>query len=423
MCLMIELSTIHRNDTLFSCREGIRLKNIPTNQDGDSQDMPIGTVISLCSGAMGFDLGFEQEGFEIRASVEKAKWAIESIKANRPAIQIIPMPLERVKTSELLAKAGLKVGEPTVVVGAPPCEPFSTAGRRNGLQDSRAIALYEFIRVVEEARPKYFAFEEVSAFVTAAETHLPFYERILINPKELKPDEQLGSAFQKVMSMFTKMDYALSYDGNPQNSIYNAADFGVPQKRRRFILIGSRDGKSVRMANPTHGMPGSPAVVAGMRLPWKDLRSALAGLEDAKPECMSFSPSWGQFLKHVPPGGCWRDLPTELQRKALGGAFDNCDDPRTRGKKGGRTGFMRRLSWENPSPTLVDEPTTKAACLCHPDQLRPLSIKEYARIQGFPDDWIFCGNTTAKYRLIGQATPTGLARAIAVAIKEAMAET
>ena len=102
-----------------------------------------------------------------------------------------------------------------------------------------------------------------------------------------------------------------------------------------------------------------------------------------------------------------------MHREALGGAYDDPENPLTRGKKGGRTGFLRRLSWDKPSPTLVDRPTTKAGCLCHPTETRPLSIREYARLQGFPDDWKFSGPVQARYRLIGQATPIPLAIAVA----------
>ncbi len=383
--------------------------------------MTIGTVISLCSGAMGFDLGFEYEGFEIKVSVEKAKCAVQTIKANRPDIEVIPRALEKVQTSTILEKAGLNVGEPTVIVGAPPCEPFSTAGRRGSLQDDRAKALYEFIRIVKEARPSYFAFEEVSAIVSAAERHIPFYDRILKKEQDLAEEEKLGSAFRKIMDEFLSTGYTLNYDPtNPKKSICNAADYGTPQKRKRFILIGSRDGEAVPLPNPTHTKVSVPDLLDGGLIPWRTLRDALVELDDSDPECMTFSTCWSHFLEYVPPGGCWKDLPPELQREALGGAYDDPANTRTKGKKGGRTGFLRRLSWDKPTPTLVDHPTTKAACLCHPDDLRPLSVKEYARIQGFPDYWLFCGDTSSKYRLIGQATPVQLSRAIAKAISHAL---
>ncbi len=210
--------------------------------------------------------------------------------------------------------------------------------------------------------------------------------------------------------MFQSTGYALSCDlENPRASVLNATDFGVAQKRDRFILIGAREGPPVALPRPTIQR-------------WKTLRWALSGLEDNEAEFLPFPAEWGYLLEHIPPGGCWRDLPTELHRQALGGAYDDGTDERKKGKKGGRTGFLRRLSWSAPSPTLVDSPKAKATCLCHPDHNRPLTIREYARIQGFPDNWIFSGCTSAKYRLIGQATPIPLARAIAKAIKRHMKE-
>lgn len=376
---------------------------------------PKGTVISLFSGAMGFDLGFMLEGFDVRVAIEKDRAAIDTIKANQPSIPVPmndgkPVPIERLTTQSILSAAGLAVGETTIVIGAPPCEPYSTAGRRNGKTDRRADAVLEFIRVVREARPRFFAFEEVDSFISAAKKHISFYDRVAKREEELSEDERLGSFFREVMAMFQSTGYALSCDlENPRASVLNATDFGVAQKRDRFILIGAREGPPVALPRPTIQR-------------WKTLRWALSGLEDNEAEFLPFPAEWGYLLEHIPPGGCWRDLPTELHRQALGGAYDDGTDERKKGKKGGRTGFLRRLSWSAPSPTLVDSPKAKATCLCHPDHNRPLTIREYARIQGFPDNWIFSGCTSAKYRLIGQATPIPLARAIAKAIKRHMKE-
>jgi DNA (cytosine-5)-methyltransferase 1 len=359
------------------------------------------TVVSLFTGAMGLDLGFEQEGFEVRVCVEKDQQALETIKANRPLIPCIPHDIHKVKTEEILAKARLGVGEATVLTGAPPCEPFSTAGKRNGPQDGRAEAIFEFIRIVREARPQYFVFEEVPGLLSAAKRHISFYERIDMNADDLAPDERLGSFFAEVMAAFQETGYVLSCDlETAKLSVLNAADFGIAQKRKRFILVGVRDGPPVGPPSPTC-------------TEWLTLEGALSSIHDPVPEYKEFPQSWGQYLPLVPPGGCWRDLPEELHRVVLGGAYDDPDNPRTKGKKGGRTGYMRRLSWRAPAPTLTDSPTAKSSCLCHPDGTRPLSVKEYAALQGFPPEMIFCGSTSTKYRLIGQATPTSMARAIA----------
>ena len=374
-----------------------------------------GTAISLFTGAMGLDLGFEMEGFQIRTIVESDKAAVDTIEANRPRIPIVrrtedrsnprPAPIEEVSTEDLLLEAKLRVGEATVLIGAPPCEPYSTAGRRNGKADHRADAITEFIRVVNEAKPQFFVLEEVASFLSAAVRHISFYDRIQKTESELDKDERLGSFFDEVMEDFKDTGYHLSCDPQaPKLSVLNAANFGVAQNRKRFILIGSRDGPAVPLPTPTTKQP-------------KTLGQILDEIDDPLPDYGTFSPVWGGYLKDVPEGGCWRDLDPATQRVVLGGAYDDLSDPRKTGKKGGRTGFMRRLSRNAPAPTLVDSPTTKAMCLCHPTEDRPLSVREYAAIQGFPVDWEFKGSLAAKYRLIGQATPILLGRAIAAAIR------
>lgn len=372
------------------------------------------SVVSLFTGAMGLDLGFEQEGFEVKVAVEQERPAVDTIKANRPSIPVIDRDICDVTTEAILERASLNVGEITVVTGAPPCEPFSTAGRRQGLQDGRAVGVYEFIRVVKEAKPRFFVFEQVPGFLRAAKRHISFYERVKRRPEELDPDERLGSAFEEMIAAFSETGYALSYDpDHPRGSILNAADFGVAQNRRRFILIGARDGSPIGLPSPSHGDPASLEVANGSRLPWRTLKEELNGLYDPQPECLQFPSSWRHLLALVPAGGCWRALPPELHEEALGGAYDSDGQ----GLKGGRTGFLRRLAWDRPSPTLVDRPTTRAGCLCHPEELRPLSVKEYSKLQSFPDDWVFRGSLLARYRLAGQATPVLLARAIAKAVK------
>ena len=376
------------------------------------------TAISLFTGGMGLDLGFDREGFQIKVAVENDRWAIKTIEANRPDQPVIGRPIEDVTTREILDKAHLEWGTADVVIGAPPCEPFSTAGRRNGFRDVRAEAVDEFIRVVNEARPRYFVMEEVPGFLRAAKRHISFYERVRMRTSDLDPDARLGSAFDEIMGRFEDTGYALSYHrGQPATSVLNAADYGTPQKRKRFVLIGSRDGTTVSLPSPTHAAPGSSDTARATLPTWLTLTDALKDLDDDQPEHTQFPDTWRDYLNLVPPGGCWRDLPVGLQEKALGGAYDDPGNELTFGLKGGRTGFLRRLSWHRPAPTLVDRPTTKAGCLCHPDETRPLSVLEYRRIQGFPDHWILCGPVSVKYRLVGQATPIPLARAVARAVR------
>jgi len=382
------------------------------------------TAISLFTGGMGLDLGFERAGFVIKAVVEKDKRAVETIHGNRPDVPVFWDDLKEVTTEEILVAAGLAVGEATVVLGAPPCEPFSTAGKRNGFHDGRADAVKEFIKVIREAQPHFFVMEEVPGFLHAAKKHISFYERVKMDSAKLEEELRLGSAFEEIMQEFQGLGYALSFDPKePKRCVLNAADYGVPQKRKRFILIGTREEVAVPLPKATHASPSSPEVAQGKKKAWRTLRDALAGLDQSQQEVLEFSPIWKKYLQHVQPGGCWRDLPPDLQKQALGGAYDDPDNTLTKGLKGGRTGFLRRLAWDQPAPTLVDRPTTKACCMGHPDDWqRTLSVQEYARLQGFPDSWVFSGDVSTRYRLIGQATPVGLAEAVARTIKLALAE-
>ena len=377
------------------------------------------TVVSLFTGGMGLDLGFEEHGFEVKVAVDNDPAVEATIRANGRTFPVVTRNVADVATPDLLELAGLEAGEATVVTGAPPCEPFSTAGARNGFRDHRADAVHSFIEIVRDVRPEYFVFEEVPGFLRAAKRHISFYERARMRDDEMDPEIRLGSAFDEVMEDFEALGYYLTFDSErPKASLLNSADYGAPQKRVRFVLIGARQGPAISLPGSTHAAPDSRDVQDGSREQWATLRDALAGLDTSRDENLDFPEKWGQYLVKVRPGGCWRDLPDHLHPVVLGGAYDDGKDPMTAGMKGGRTGFLRRLSWDRPAPTLVDRPTNKANCLCHPDKHRPLSVKEYARIQGFADDWTFSGTLSQRYRLIGQATPVRLAAAIAAGILE-----
>ena len=359
------------------------------------------TVISLFTGAMGLDLGFEQAGFNICVAVDKDKYAIATLKANRPQIPVIHEDLSGMSTSQILKKAGLEVGDATVLTAATPCEPFSTIGKRMSVVDKRASLIHGFVQIIQEAQPLYWVFENVPGLLRAARRHISFYKRTAPGYSE-KSDERLGSAWEDILTSFEQTSYRIHY------ALLNAADYGVAQKRKRLIVIGSREGKSVEFPAPTHAEPTSPLVNAGVLRPWETVGDALYEFNDPYPQWREF-PSWGRFLSLVPEGGDWRDLPARLQKKAIGNAYES---------SGGRTGFLRKLSRAKPSPTLVDSPTTRAACLCHPILNRPLTVGEYLRLQGFPINWTVEGPLSIKYRLIGQATPPPLAFSIAQAIME-----
>ena len=357
------------------------------------------SVISLFSGALGLDLGLEASGFEVRVAVECNKFAVDTIKANRPNLPLIPNKLEDASTEDILTAAKLKVGEATLVTGGPSCQPFSTAGRRGSVDDPRGVMFHEFLRVVREARPKFFVMENVRGVMSAAIKHRQLKDR---GPgtAHLTPDEELGSAFVEILKALKRTGYYIVF------GLVNAADYGVPQMRHRLLFIGSRDGHAVALPRCTHNENGT----SGMPR-WRTLSDAFKGLKETAPEYHELTPRNRKYLSLVPEGGNWRDLPVGLQKEALRGAFTSW---------GGRSGFFRRLSMDRPAPSLTTCPDGRATMVCHPRKLRPLSVSEYARVQQFPDGWQFAGGTPQKYIQIGNAVPCGLGEAVGDMIKRAV---
>lgn len=364
---------------------------------GDATGLP---VISLFSGAMGLDLGLERAGFRVAVALECNPYAVATIRGNRPDLPLIDRPIEQVTTKEILEAAGLKPGDPVVVAGGPSCQVFSTAGARGSLGDPRGELFEHFARVVRESQPRFFVMENVRGLLSAAARHRPLNKRGPGHPP-LAPDEELGSAFQVVTEHLRQLGYYTVFD------ILNSADFGTPQTRQRLLLLGSRDGEALRMPTPTHARNGE-----GGRAKWRTLRDAVGDLAETEPEFYTFCPAKEKFLKQVPEGGNWRDLPEDVRKEALGRAFDSW---------GGRSGFFRRLAWERPSPALTTRPDSKATSLCHPTELRPLSVREYARVQEFPDHWSFAGPVRKKYEQVGNAVPLSLGEAAGRALRSVMA--
>ena len=357
-------------------------------------------AVSLFTGAMGLDLGLEKAGFQIRAAVEANRVAAQTIRLNRPDTPVIERRIEDVTTAELMDAAGLKPGKFKLLAGGPACQAFSTAGKRRSLADPIGRLFYEFMRVVDEARPEFFVIENVRGLLSAAAKHRPLAERGAGFPP-LGPDEELGSAFERVTDRLEQSGYYVVFD------VLNSADFGSAQHRQRLVLLGSRDGAALSMPKRSHqdrtaGLP-----------PWRTLRDAVEGLREDEPEYLDFVPSRRKFFADVPPGGNWRDLPEPDRTEAMGGALTSW---------GGRSGFFRRLSWDRPTPTLNSNPDYKATAICHPEETRPLSVREYARVQGFDDDWTFDGSTRDKYRQIGNAVPVELATALGESVVAASAE-
>ncbi|MBR6821688.1 MAG: DNA cytosine methyltransferase [Clostridia bacterium] len=346
-------------------------------------------VISLFSGAMGLDIGVQKAGLNVVIGQDFDKSCVETMRAN--GHNVLSGDIREIEASSVLEKTGLNVGEPFLICGGPPCQPFSTAGKRLGIYDPRGSLFMDFIRMIDYIKPRFFIMENVKGIVSAPLKHVTLNER---DSKD--QDQRLGTALAVILSEFNRLGYKTTY------GVLDAVNYGVPQFRERFILIGSRDQEDIFLPFPTHFQ-----VHQNPDYRWRSLYSAIHDLENEVCEYSPMSEERRNYIHMVPEGGNWRDLPECIVKQAMGGAYDS---------GGGKVGFYRRLSYAQPSPTLTTSPSQKATMLCHPRLDRPLSVKEYARIQQFPDDWVFVGTTTSKYRQIGNAVPIGLGKAIAQAI-------
>ena len=341
-------------------------------------------VVSLFSGAMGLDLGLDQAGLNIVVGQDFEKSCVETIRRN--GHKVLGGDIRAIGHEQVLAESGLQPGEPFLVCGGPPCQPFSTAGKRLGINDPRGSLFMDFIRMIDKIRPRFFIMENVKGLISSP---LKTGDGPRNSNSEMK-------VLDIILSEFKKLNYKTTY------GILDAVNYGTPQFRERFILVGSRDNENIFLPFPTHFQTHQRPENR-----WNVLRNAIGDLEDNPGEGISFSEERMNLLKLVPEGGNWKDLPMDLVESAMGGAFTS---------GGGKVGFYRRLSYSQPSPTLVTSPVQKASMLCHPTQNRPLSVREYARIQQFPDDWVFAGTVSEKYRQIGNAVPVGLSTALGQAV-------
>ena len=355
-------------------------------------------VVSLFSGAMGLDLGLKAAGLSVQVAQDIDPWCVRTTLANGQECiggDLRQLIEEDPKCGFLRKKTGLsKKRDLFAVVGGPPCQSFSTAGKRQAVNDPRGSLFKEFCHVIRELRPRFFVMENVKGLLSAAISHRPIAERD--NGHPLLPEEIQGSAFKIILQEFKKLGYKVIYN------ILDAVYYGVPQFRERLVIIGSRDHEDIFLPVPTHFQ-----LHQNPDHQWQILQKAISDLENNPGPCAVFSEERLKYLKMIPSGGNWHDLPKELLQTAMGGAYNS---------SGGKVGFYRRLDYRQPSPTLVTSPVQKATMLCHPIKDRPLSVREYARIQQFPDGWKITGNLSDCYRQIGNAVPVGLGKAIGRAL-------
>jgi DNA (cytosine-5)-methyltransferase 1 len=307
--------------------------------------------------------------------------------------------VEEFDPAEILSDVGLQPGELDLLVGGPPCQAYSSAGKRGSVSDPRGTLIWQFLRFVDGMRPKCFLMENVRAIMAAS--LLPKAKGVDDDPRAEKGS--VVKAFADDLRNLSGVAYGLRIFE------VNSVNYGSPQIRERALFVGNRIGAEIDLPEPTH-MPVEPGDPSG-KMPWRTLRDAIGDIDDPDPVLVDFSPRKKHYLSMVPEGGNWRSLPEDIQRESMGRAFH---------AKGGRSGWWRRLSYDLPCPTLLTMPNHASTSLCHPTETRVLSVKEYAAVQEFPKGWRFMGNAHEQYRQIGNAVPTVLGRVAGAAIATAL---
>ncbi len=322
------------------------------------------TAVELFAGAGGLALGIEKAGFDTIAFIEYNKDAADTLKTNRPAWNVLCRDIADISHSNLVKLFGMEVGELDLLSGGAPCQSFSYAGSRLGLEDTRGTLFYHFAVFLKKLQPKTFLFENVKGLLT----------------------HNGGATYKTILEVFEQAGYAI------QKRVLNAWDYGVAQKRERLITIGTRNDLAGKI-NIKFPLPKQYKPVL-----WDVLQNVPDG------PCALYSESKRKIYELVPPGGYWRDIPPEIAKSYMKSCWN---------MGGGRTGILRRMSFDEPALTVLTSPSQKQTDRCHPSEPRPFSVRENARCQSFPDDWVFCGTIGSQYRQVGNAVPVNLAYEIA----------
>jgi DNA (cytosine-5)-methyltransferase 1 len=306
--------------------------------------------IELFCGAGGLALGMHNAGINSKLLVDFDKDSIKTLKQNRPNWKSICASVLELNLEEY-------ENQIDIMAGGFPCQAFSYAGKSLGFADTRGTLFYEFARLIDQVKPRLVIGENVKG---------------LLNHDE-------GRTLSVIVSELENLGYRVAY------KVMRAQFLDVPQKRERLIIFGVRNDISGEIFFPVE----------------KDytitLRAALKGVPKSPGQI--YSESKRKVMDLIPEGGYWRDLPDKLQREFMGGSYH---------LGGGKTGMARRLSWTEPSLTLTCNPAQKQTERCHPKETRPLTVREYARIQTFPDEWEFAGSVSSQYKQIGNAVPVNL---------------
>jgi len=315
--------------------------------------MTINTFIEVCAGAGGLSSGFMKAGWNPLLLNDINKDCCETLKLNHKDVNVECCSIDEIDLNKYIGKVDL-------LMGGVPCQSFSHAGLRKGLNDERGQLVFKFINMIKTIRPKMFLIENVKGLLTHDE----------------------GKTLKKVLDELNKIKtYTIQY------KVLNSMNYDVPQKRERLFIVGLKKKKGVSFEYPEK-LDRIPVI-----------KDVLVDVPESP--CSKYSDEKKELFKQIPQGGCWINLPEETQKSYLGKSYNS---------GGGKRGMLHRLDMNKPCLTLLCTPTQKQTERCHPLEERPLTVREYARIQTFDDNYIFTGSTSSQYKQIGNAVPVNLAK-------------
>ncbi len=324
------------------------------------------TVLELFAGAGGLAIGMEKAGIKCVALNELDKWACQTLRKNRPNWNVLEGDIKSFSFTKYKNKVD-------IVTGGFPCQAFSYAGKKLGLADARGTLFYEFARAVKEVNPPICIGENVRGLLS----------------------HENGKTLQGMISILDEIGYNVV-----PVQVLKAINYNVPQKRERLILVGVRKDIKISYEYPK---PYKKIYTLSDALKKGDLFNCNV----PKSEGSKYPTSKVKVLDLVPQKGYWRDLPIEIQKAFMGGSYY---------LGGGKTGIARRIGWDEPCLTLTCSPAQKQTERCHPEETRPFTVREYARIQTFPDNWKFEGSVAQQYKQIGNAVPVNLGKEVGYSI-------
>lgn len=364
------------------------------------------TAIDLFCGAGGLSEGFHQAGFKVLAGNDIDPDAGSTFARTHTDAIFLSDPIEKLSASDFLRGTGLKKGELDVLIGGPPCQAFSVYNHQRGMHDKRSKLFREYLRIVDGLRPKWVVMENVTGITSVGS----------------------GRAVAEIFEGLKELGYHV------EMRTLKAEQFGVPQERRRIFFIGNRIGKPIVWPEATHGPGLLPYVTVWDAIgdlprlkngeaptaaqiyptaPKSDFQKYVRGREKRieNHSAAKLSEVNIQRMKHIPEGGSWRDLPVRLLPEGMKRAR-RCDHTKRYG----------RLKKKGLASTILTKCDLHWGAFIHPTQDRILTVREAARLQAFPDWFVFSGSRTEQYVQVGNAVPPLLGRRVAEALLSASIE-